>query len=741
MENSSEKQALNESQAKILLAQYDIPVVSETVARTPDEAVAAAERFGYPVVLKGMGQTLHHKTELGLVRLNLQDQTQVIRAADDIAEKAGDALEGWLVQPQIEGRRELVAGLFLDPQFGPVVMFGLGGVLVEALSDITFRVAPFDDTEALQMLEEIEAKALLGNFRGERAANRQQLVQILVGLSAIAAENPEITEIDINPIIVKPDGDLCAVDALVVKGPAHRQTDRPAATVAPDALGRFFHPRSIAFIGASSQLGKWGHMLFTMTLSGGYQGDVFLVNPKGGMIAGRHVYPSVAEIPDPVDLAVVTIPASRVIPIIGQLAAKKIQNMLLISSGFSETDREGKALEKQLVKQARQAGILVVGPNTMGICNPHIHLYCTGAQVRPIPGSTAVVSQSGNMGTQLLAFAEQQEIGIRGFCGSGNEGMITIEDFIDAFEDDDLSKTVMLYVESVKNGPRFLEGARRVGLKKPIVLLKGGRSKAGTRAAASHTGALAHDARVFDAVCRQAGIVQVDQSMDLLDLAAAFSSIPLPKGNQVAIMTLGGGWGVVTADLCAAHGLKVPDLTPEIKARLDQRLPAYWSRSNPVDLVGERELTLPMKIIEELVRWDGCDAVIHLGILGRKILVNRLTEAVRDADPDYSSQFLDDVNRTISGFEEDYLVHIMKLMEQYQKPIYGVSLVTDQKNQTVFRFKNRIYRGISFPTPERAVKSCSKMLEYHRFIARQAVPPKQILIPALLNPQFSKKMA
>jgi acyl-CoA synthetase (NDP forming) len=276
----------------------------------------------------------------------------------------------------------------------------------------------------------------------------------------------------------------------------------------------------------------------------------------------------------------------------------------------------------------------------------------------------------------------------------------------------------MLYVESVKNGRRFLEGARRVGLKKPIVLLKGGRSQAGSRAAASHTGALAHNARVFDAVCRQAGIVQVEQSMDMLDLSAAFSSLPLPKGKRIAIMTLGGGWGVVTADLCSIYGLEIPDLTPEIKTRLDEILPSYWSRSNPVDLVGERDTTLPMKIMEELVRWEGCDAVIHLGILGRKIMVNRLAASVRDADPDYTSEFLDSVNRAASAFEEEYLVHIVNLMEQYKKPIYGVSLVTDQKNQTVFRFKNHIYNGISFPTPERAVKSCSKMLEYQRFIDR-----------------------
>ena len=717
IKTGSEKTALNERQSKALLADYGIPVVREVVIHHPSDAIEAAEQLGYPVVIKGMGKTLLHKTEQGLVHLNLHDPEQVNRAVQDIVIRAGNALEGLLVQPQIRGKRELVAGMFQDPQFGPVVMFGIGGVFVEALSDITFRVAPFDEIEANEMLKEIKATTLLDDFRGEKKVDRHQLVKILVGLSTIAMEHPDIIEIDINPIIVKPDGNLCAVDALVVKG-REQQADQPVTAVEPDALGRFFHPRSIAFIGASSEMGKWGHMLFTLTVSGGYQGKIFLVNLKGGTIARRHVYRSVEEIPDQVDLAVVTLPASRVLPIIDQLERKRIRNMLLISSGFSETGHEGQSLEKQLVKKAVQAGILIVGPNTMGICNPHIHLYCTGAQVRPIPGSTAVVSQSGNMGTQLLAFAEQQGIGIRGFCGSGNEGMITIENFIDAFEDDTLSKTVMLYVESVKNGRQFLKGARRVGLKKPIVLLKGGRSQAGSRAAATHTGALAHNAGVFDAVCRQAGIVQVEQSMDLLDLSAAFSSLPLPKGKRVAIMTFGGGWGVVTADLCSIYGLEVPDLTPEIKARLNKSLPSYWSRSNPVDLVGERDQTLPMKIMEELVKWTGCDAVIHLGILGRKLFFDRAVDSVRDADPDYTDQFLDAVKSGESAFEEKYLDHIVTLMDQYKKPIYGVSLLTDPKNQTVFRFKNHIYKGISFPTPERAVKACSKMYEYQSFIDR-----------------------
>ena len=712
------KTALNESESKQLLKAFGIPVVSETVVFNKDDALSASREIGFPVVLKGLGSTFLHKTEQGMVHLNITDSQAAAAAVDSIAMVAGDQLEGFLVQPYIKGNREFAAGIFKDQQFGPVIMFGIGGTFTEALADVTFRLAPITETDAAEMLDEIRAKALLANFRGQSAADRKLLIRTLMGLSRIAVEHADIAEIDINPLLITPDGSVCAVDALAVFGNGATAID-VIPPVDPALLGYFFHPKPIAFVGASAQIGKWGHTLPINTISGGFKGDIFLVNPKGGTIAGRKVYRSVAEIPGRVDLAVVTIPAQGVINLIPQFKEKKISNMLLITSGFGETGATGKELEKQLIKQARAAGILVLGPNTMGICNPHINLYCTGVNVRPRAGSTAVVAQSGNMGTQLLAFAEHQGIGIRGFCGSGNEAMITIEDYLDAFATDSLTRTVMLYIESAKNGRRFFESARRVGKKKPIVLLKGGQSRAGNRAAASHTGAMASDTKVFDAACRQAGIVKVERSMDLLDLAAAFSSVPLPQGNRAAIMTLGGGWGVITADLCSEYGLEVPELSTEILQHLDTMLPPYWSRSNPVDIVGESDNVLPMKIMEELLKWDGCDAVINLGILGRKILVRRLMDSVLKADSSYSPEFIDLANKSLAAFEVKYIEHIVNLMEKYNKPVYGVSLMADENDQTVYRIDGGQYKGLFYQTPERAVKAFAKMYEYKCFLMKE----------------------
>ncbi|MFO7560909.1 MAG: acetate--CoA ligase family protein [Desulfobacterales bacterium] len=716
--SSHNGKALSEHESKLFLQQFGIPAVIGEIARTPEEAASCALKIGLPVVLKGNGRNLLHKTERGLVHIGLTDAQAVKQAAAEIQSNAGKDLEGFSVQPCIEGKREFVAGLFLDQQFGPVIMFGLGGIYTEVLSDVSFRLAPLTRKDAIGMIDEIRSASLLDDFRGEKAVDRDKLINVLLGLSKISSDHPEISEIDINPIVITPKGDVCAVDALVIQKTKEQPLVFPPP-VPPDSVKSLFYPRSVAFIGASGHIGKWGYTLLTNTISGGYEGKVYLVNQKGGEIAGRPVYQSVMDIPGSIDVAVVTIPAEAVPELIPQFRKKGIRNMLLIASGFSETGEDGKAREKALVKQARDAGISIIGPNTMGICNPHINFYCSGTHFRPKPGSTSIVAQSGNMGSQLIAFAELQGIGIRGFCGSGNESMITIEDYLEAFELDDLTKIVMLYIESVKNGRRFFESAKRVGLKKPIVLLKGGQSKAGRKAASSHTGAISSDTKIFNAVCKQAGIIKVEKPMDLLDLSACFSSLPLPEGNRVAIMTLGGGWGVVTADLCEAYGLSVPDLTPDIIKKIDKILPSYWSKANPIDLVGEKDMSIPMTVMEDLIKWDGCDAVINLGIMGRRHLVSRLTDSIRKSDPTCSPDLLESINKMLNEFEINYVNHIVKLMEQHKKPIVGVCMVKDEKDLSVHPVNGGKFKGVFFPTPEQAVKSLAKMYEYHRFLERE----------------------
>jgi acyl-CoA synthetase (NDP forming) len=706
---------LTEAEAKDLLKSFGIPVVKEISVKTEGDLDNAIISIGYPLVLKGLGSRLTHKTEKGLVKLNLKNKEDVHSAAVYIKDAAGDDLEGFLIQPMLEGKREFVAGLFYDEQFGPAVMFGLGGVLTEAIGDVVFRLAPLTEKEAKLMIQELHAKKLLGDFRGEKAPDMEALLKVLIGLSAIAMTIPKIKEIDINPLLVSADGKVTAVDALIVLGEQTRQkaTHRP---VDPRAIRDLFYPKTIAFIGASAEISKWGHFMYSNVIAGNFLGDVYLVNPKGGEIGGRKVYKSVTEIPGQIDLAVVTVPASRVLPLIDELTQKAIKSVLLISSGFGETGAEGKILEDQLVSKAHEAGILFLGPNTMGICNPHISFYCTGTHVRPKAGDTVLVAQSGNLGTQLLAFADKEGIGIRAFSGSGNEAMITIEDYMECFEVDDLTKTVVMYIESIKNGRRFFEAARRVGRIKPVIALKGGRTQAGAHAASSHTGAMASNIKVFDAACKQAGIIQVESPMDLLDLSAAFSSLPLPKGKRIALLTLGGGWGVVASDLCIENGLVVQPLSDQIINKINNWLPPFWSHANPVDLVAEMSTEIHLAIAEELLKWDECDAIIHMGIIGRRIMVKSVLESTIAVDKNYTQNLVDDNLKLLKTFEDDLVNKTVGLMEKYNKPVVGVYLIADETSRTVNEIDGCKYKGVIFPTPERAVKALAKMHNYSQWL-------------------------
>ena len=206
--------------------------------------------------------------------------------------------------------------------------------------------------------------------------------------------------------------------------------------------------------------------------------------------------------------------------------------------------------------------------------------------------------------------------------------------------------------------------------------------------------------------------------MELLDLAAAFSSLPLPKGNRVAIVTLGGGWGVITADMCMREGLDVPALPDDMLERMDKILPPYWSRSNPADIVGEQDNTISLALMEEFLKWDSCDAVINLGILGMKIFAKRMGESVRKIDPGYSDESLKSGMKLLYSLEKEYIDRVAQMMEKYKKPILGVSLIVDEKHHTVYNVENCAYKSVFYPNPERAVKALSKMYEYFRFLNR-----------------------
>ncbi len=482
-------------------------------------------------------------------------------------------------------------------------------------------------------------------------------------------------------------------------------------------LKTLFRPRNIALIGASATFGKWGQVIFSNIVAGGFRGKIFPVNPKGGKMFGLPVFKKVTDIPDPVDLAFITTPAKTVSGLLEALGKKDVKGAVIITSGFSETDEFGKRLEKEIIQVARKNGIWVIGPNTMGIICPHAGLFATGSHPRPQKGTVAFISQSGNLGNQLVHWAEQQGVGISLFVGSGNEAMLTCPDYLEYLETDPNTKSIVLYVENVADGFRFMNTAARVNGKKPVILLKGGRTQAGKKAAASHTGAMGGEDAVFEGACRQAGILNVTVPSDLLSLSAGFSSLPLPRGNRVGIVTLGGGWGVVTADECAQKGLVVPEIPEEIVEKIGEHLPQFWSKGNPVDLVGTRDLVAPVVAVEELMKWEGIDAVICLGIIGRQELVKQILDSTRKADPNVSADFLARMEKMGREFEEDFITRMAAFMVTYRKPVIGVSMAGTGEG-VVRPVLGSPYDGVMYQTPETAVNVLSQMVSYSRFLSK-----------------------
>jgi acyl-CoA synthetase (NDP forming) len=477
-----------------------------------------------------------------------------------------------------------------------------------------------------------------------------------------------------------------------------------------------FSPRSVAVIGASTSFAKWGQMILSNIVAGGFPGAVFPVNPKGGSMFGLSVYKRIQDIPESVDLAIITTPAKAVPAVLQGCGEKGVQGVVVITSGFSETDHAGRTLEKEIVSISRQKGLTLVGPNTMGIICPDAGLFATGTHTRPRKGSVAFVSQSGNLGNQLIHWAEKQGVGVSLFVGSGNEAMLSCTDYLEYLEHRPDTKIIILYIENMMEGRRFIEVAGRLNRVKPVILLKGGRTEAGRTASASHTGAMSGEFTILKAACRQAGLLDVGVPSELLDLSAGFSSLPLPMGNRVGIVTLGGGWGVVTADECNEQGLVVPGLPDRIIEKIGRYLPPFWSKGNPVDLVGTRDLEVPLVAVEELLKWEGIDAVISLGIVGRIELARLLIASTRRIDGATSHDSLDRMDVLSQKYEKDYILRIAELMETYEKPVFGVSLARTEEG-TVRPVAGLRHSPVFYQTPENAVNVLTRMVAYQRYLA------------------------
>jgi len=609
------RNALTAPESQALCDAWGIAIPKEGMATSADEAVRLAEGMGLPVALKIVSPQILHKTDAGGVLIGLKTAEEVRGAYDTIIAncKRYDPkaeLLGVQVQQMVGGGQEVIIGGVTDGSFGKLVAFGLGGTLVEVLKDITFRLAPVTKDEALSMLDGIQAAEMLKGVRGGKAADREALSTLIVRVSELISQFPEIDELDLNPVFAAPDGAIAADVRIVCdfapKTPRHRPSEEDVVR----QMNRIMKPKSVAVIGASAEDGKIGNSVMKNLINGGYQGKIYPVHPKAEEIMGHKAYKSVKDVEGEVDVAVFAIPAKFVAQALTECGEKKIPGAVLIPSGFAETGNvEG---QEEIQAIGRKYGVRLMGPNIYGFYYTHNNLCATFCTAYDVKGKAALSSQSGGIGMAIIGFSRSAKMGVSAIVGLGNKSDLDEDDLLLFFEQDDNTQIIAQHCEDLKDGRAFAEVAKRVTKKKPVVMLKAGRTSAGAKAASSHTGALAGNDKIYEDVLKQSGVIRARSLRDMLEFARGIPVLPTPKGENVVIITGAGGSGVLLSDACVDNDLSLMAMPDDLDAAFRKFIPPFGAAGNPVDITGGE----PPKTYQNTIRLGLEDERIHALILG-----------------------------------------------------------------------------------------------------------------------------
>ena len=481
---------------------------------------------------------------------------------------------------------------------------------------------------------------------------------------------------------------------------------------AEKAVEALFNPRRMAIVGASSNLAKWGNIIPSNILRDGYKGELYLVNPRGGKLKGIPFHPSLAGIGKEIDLAMITIPAEGVEGVMEDCARAGVKVAIVISGGFSESSPEGRAMEENLVRTAHLHGIRLVGPNTMGITSAPWSLTALMPPVRPRAGHVAFAAQSGNLGTQMLGWGSYRGIGFSRFVCVGNECDLDFADYLEYFARDEETRAILLYVEGFKRPRRILELAEEITPHKPIVIYKAGGTRAGSRAAASHSAAMAGSREIYGGMIRQAGMIRAETTEEMLDFSDALVKLPAPRGRRTAILSWGGGWAVVAADLCERAGLDVAPLPDEAREELASLLPSYWSKGNPVDMVGILDLDKHVRCLEILSRCPEYDAVVSLGTINA---AGAFGLAGREAEGEHVGDLEKARRHYVQERSAAFARRVVELIEEQGKPIITVGM--PQRDADSVNLSGYPWERISIYTnPERAARVTAMLAERGEYL-------------------------
>ncbi|HWO67302.1 MAG TPA: acetate--CoA ligase family protein, partial [Umezawaea sp.] len=609
------RDSLTAPEGKRVCDAYGIRTPEEALAVSSEMAVAMAEEIGLPVVLKVVSPDILHKTEAGGVLVGLKTAAQVAEGFRTIVDNAkaydaGARIVGVQVQQMLTEGQEVIVGAVTDETFGKIVAFGLGGILVEVLKDVTFRLAPTDAETATSMVDGIAAAEVLRGVRGNPGVDREALADLITRVSDLVTDFPQLAEVDLNPVLATPTGATAVDVRILVDADAAKVPHRFTREEILISMNRIMRPAAVAVIGASAEEGKIGNSVMKNLVNGGYAGEIYPINPKATEILDRKAFKSIADVPGDIDVAVFAIPARFVPQALEEVGRKGVAGAILIPSGFGETGNH--ELQDEVVAIARKHGTRILGPNIYGYYYTPENLSATFCTPYDVKGGVALTSQSGGIGMAILGFSRSAGMGVSSIVGVGNKADIDEDDLLTFFESDPNTQLIAMHLEDLKDGRSFAETAKRVSAKKPVVVLKAGRTAQGAKAASSHTGALAGNDRVYDDVLRQSGVIRAPGLNDMLEYARGIPLLPTPKGENVVIITGAGGSGVLLSDACVDNGLTLMEIPDDLDAAFRKFIPPFGAAGNPVDITGGE----PPSTYRNTIALGLADERIHALILG-----------------------------------------------------------------------------------------------------------------------------
>jgi 3-hydroxypropionyl-CoA synthetase (ADP-forming) len=591
---SNKEKVITEELAKQVLSEYGVMVPRYALVKSAEEAEIEAEKVGFPLVAKIVSPEILHKTDVRGVKVGLQNRADVKETFNDMYGRLSNQynVKGVLLEKMAAaGGVELIVGLQNDPQFGPVIMAGIGGIYTEVFRDVSFRVLPITKEDAISMIDDLKGNKILKGFRGMPPVNLNMLAEALVNIGKFGTEMaPYYESIDFNPIIFY-ENEYVVVDAKILLREKPDLEVISKAQPQSEYMDLFFNAKSVALVGASPEPGKVGNSVLESLAKHEYLGKVYPVNAKGySEIMGLKAYKSLDEIPDRVDVVVVTVDLKFVPDLLRSAAKKGIHNFVIISGGGKELGGERATIEGQIRELSKQLQIRIIGPNCIGMFNGENRLDCAfqghARMIRPRKGNVAFLSQSGTVG---IAFMESSDtFGMSKMISYGNRSDVDEADMIWYLSEDPQTRVIGLYVEGLGDGRKFMNAAKRVIKErgKPVVVFKNGRSARGAKQAASHTGSLGGSYAVVKGALDQAGIISVDSYEELTAALKALTWQPVPSGGRVAMVTNGAGPIIAAIDHFERLGLQVAELSEETKKSLKDHYPPTYVIGNPCDITG-----------------------------------------------------------------------------------------------------------------------------------------------------------